>query len=990
VWPWVALAAGWLTVSVAWAQAANPGLAAFQRFVKGGEPIEEAVVYRRISKPDGKLVNEDWLRFGFQGNSWYAQLLIPAPDNPSNLIPNPAIAICGASFTHLWVVDENVLLVDKAHAQGSRPASYQSYHLSVMQSSLALGIPIPHDGIENIRWDGLGFTTRAETEFTPEGKPTKTNTIKGTLALGLDGLPTTAEYTGADTSGRTVIHYEYGLSNQLLPTVFTVQKRILRRELIFRYEFLTLKLRRVDLSEPGGYVPRMFVDTSRLKHVMIWTNSLSYSLVNNELIPGFETRKPKQTGALILGTLAAASIAFLALWYWRWKQCRRQACSLGGSETAICRTVLATGWLMVVAGWAQETNPAVAAFQRFVNGEEPIEEAVVYRRITGTNGILVDQEWVRFGYQWNTWYAQRVEPDPANPTNMIPRGQMRIKGASFTDVWSISDKNVRIVDKAFAAGSGPGRSAIFERGFLERALSLGLRLPHDGIGNVRWDGLQFATRVPDRYTPKGVPTKTNTFQGVLTLGTNGLPATASYPGQSDTETTFYEYGAGSKLLPAVSTQVQKGPQALIVRYEFQVLKLGKVDLEKTGGYVPMLFADTNLQRVVTFWTNSLNYNLVGNQLVGGLETSKPKQTGALILGALAVAVIALLALWYWRSKRRQRGGRLSPSVVVLAAGWLMVAAGWAQETNPAVAAFQRFVNGEEPIEEAVVYRRLSKPDGKIVNEDWLRFGLQGSSWYAQRLAPDPANPTNLIPQRASGVCGASFTHLWTISDDNEDVDVVHQAVALGSGPKRFASLPLNFLQNSLALGIPTPHDGVENIHWDRLCFTTRTATEFTPAGVPTKTNSIQGTLLLGANGSPAKAEYLGVGTFMGAVVSYEYDQADRPFPAVFRVEKKALGGTIYRYEFLSLRLGKVDLEQTDGYVPRMFADTSRLKHMTIWTNSLSYSLINNKLIPGFETSKPKQTGALILGALAVAVIAFLALWYWRWREQNKQNEKQVT
>lgn len=193
---------------------------------------------------------------------------------------------------------------------------------------------------------------------------------------------------------------------------------------------------------------------------------------------------------------------------------------------------------------------------------------------------------------------------------------------------------------------------MFLRDFLQLVLMLGIRLPHDGIGNVQWDGLRFATRVPDKFTPDGIPTKTNTFLGVLTLGTNGLPATASYPGQPDTETIFYEYGPGSKLLPTAFTEVQQGRGALVFRYEFLMLQLGQVDLEETGGYVPALVADANLQRLVTIWTNSRSYILIGNELVPDFSTRHPKRIGASVLGVLGTGVAIFLALGYNRWKKQ--------------------------------------------------------------------------------------------------------------------------------------------------------------------------------------------------------------------------------------------------------------------------------------------------------------------------------------------------
>lgn len=315
---------------------------------------------------------------------------------------------------------------------------------------------------------------------------------------------------------------------------------------------------------------------------------------------------------------------------------------------------LAVGCLMVSAGWAQETNPAVAAFQRFVNGEEPVQEAVVYRRLTKQDGTLVNQEWVRFGYQGDTWYAQRLEPDPANPTNLIPRSVSGMKGASFTHVWTISDNNVHVVDKIHVGSSGPEKNTAFEWNFLQRTLTLGIALPHDGIGNIRWDGLRFTMRAVSEYDQKGLPAKTNTLQGILTLGTNGSPIMASYPDLPKAAVVRYEYGSPSTLLPTAFTLIPKEASEIVSRYEFVFRKLGATDLSNTEGYVPMMFADKKLTRSATLWTNALNYSLINNELVPGFETANPKRTGSLVLGALGTVIASFLALWYRRTKKQEK------------------------------------------------------------------------------------------------------------------------------------------------------------------------------------------------------------------------------------------------------------------------------------------------------------------------------------------------
>lgn len=303
------------------------------------------------------------------------------------------------------------------------------------------------------------------------------------------------------------------------------------------------------------------------------------------------------------------------------------------------------------------------------------------------------------------------------------------------------------------------------------------------------------------------------------------------------------------------------------------------------------------------------------------------------------------------------------------------------DANPGLESFQRFVCGEEPIKEGVVYRRISRPDGTIVNQDWLRFGYQGNTWHAQRLAPDTNNPTKLLPLKGNDICGASVTHFWVISDNN--VHVADKASSLGSIPDTFGGFPRNFMLGSIALGIPNTR--IEDIRWDRSAFTTKVVSKRNPAGIPTETNTISGHLVLGADGLPVTAEYSGVGSFSGATVSYEYGSSAKEIPSAFTAKLTGPSGVIFRWQFLSLTLGKVDLEETGGYVPQMFADVSLPRVATLWTNDLPYTVRNNATTPAFATKSPKRTGSLIRGALAVVVTTFLALCYLRLR-----NKKQTT
>jgi hypothetical protein len=79
-----------------------------------------------------------------------------------------------------------------------------------------------------------------------------------------------------------------------------------------------------------------------------------------------------------------------------------------------------------------------------------------------------------------------------------------------------------------------------------------------------------------------------------------------------------------------------------------------------------------------------------------------------------------------------------------------------QANDAAPATFQKFVNGEVPVKEAIVYRELSDTiSGKVLNKEWWRFGYQNDSWFVQRLKPDTNDSSKLIPIN-SDIYGASF------------------------------------------------------------------------------------------------------------------------------------------------------------------------------------------------------------------------------------------
>lgn len=308
------------------------------------------------------------------------------------------------------------------------------------------------------------------------------------------------------------------------------------------------------------------------------------------------------------------------------------------------------------------TNAALATFQAFVNGEVPVKEAVVYRKITRADGTLVNQEWWRFGYQENTWYVQRLEPDKANPSKLVPLWDHEVFGASITHVWTVSDKTVNVAAKQSATGSVPDRHGAFPRSLMIEALSLGLprRLDVPTIGDapIGWDGLEFQTVVGSKRDEKGAVLATSNLAGKLSLGDNRLPASAEYPGVDafPAGSVTCEYNSDTEGVPAVFIVRNSGTE---FRYEFISLELGSNDLNGTDGYVPSLFADMKLERLITLYTNDKPYSVIhgkirpafGAQKIVGEHRSR---IGLIILVTLAAASAIILALWYRRSEQERK------------------------------------------------------------------------------------------------------------------------------------------------------------------------------------------------------------------------------------------------------------------------------------------------------------------------------------------------
>lgn len=298
-----------------------------------------------------------------------------------------------------------------------------------------------------------------------------------------------------------------------------------------------------------------------------------------------------------------------------------------------------------------------------------------------------------------------------------------------------------------------------------------------------------------------------------------------------------------------------------------------------------------------------------------------------------------------------------------------------------VKALQRFVNGDLPVKEATVYRKLTRADGKLQNEEWWRFAWQRGTWYVQRLQPDSNNPALLVPRPDSAICGASFSGLWAISD--KDTHVAAKTSATNSLLEKNVG-KRNMMLSALSLGLPRILDvqDIEEapIEWNALEFKTSVATK------RGNKYTILGKLSVDANGLPASAEYSGIEEFPGGLITYEYNPESATVPTVFTAK---YAGSELRYEFLSITLGSNDLSNTGGYVPSLFAHTRGERRLTLWTNDRPYSVIQGKIVPAFEMHhRRRPAGSIILIILAVITATFLMLLY-RHSEQTKNQKGQI-
>lgn len=306
-------------------------------------------------------------------------------------------------------------------------------------------------------------------------------------------------------------------------------------------------------------------------------------------------------------------------------------------------------------------------------------------------------------------------------------------------------------------------------------------------------------------------------------------------------------------------------------------------------------------------------------------------------------------------------------------------------------AFRQLSSGRLPIKEAVVLRTVSRPNGSVINKEWFRFGYQRGSWFAERLAPGTNDSRKLEHLANRTVCGASFTHRWTISDQN--IHVAYKDAVTNNVPEEFGNFYRRLMLESVTLGIGVgiPNLSIEQIQWDGLSF---------GSALGTATNIVIGRVALGSNGLPEFADCLAIGSSSAGEIRYEWTKGGAL--AAFTKTFRRAGSNSYRYEFISLVIGAIDLDDTDGFVPSMFAFGDVPRRATLWTEEGSRT-VNQSELPIAWVSRQREPLSPHLGgspmpttwpfggiriALSIVTLALVAIWaFFRFKQWLNRNNR---
>jgi hypothetical protein len=128
---------------------------------------------------------------------------------------------------------------------------------------------------------------------------------------------------------------------------------------------------------------------------------------------------------------------------------------------------------------------------------------------------------------------------------------------------------------------------------------------------------------------------------------------------------------------------------------------------------------------------------------------------------------------------------------------------------------------------------------------------------------------------------------------------------------------------------------------------------------------------------------------LNSIVTYEYDSQPLGLPRVITHELPNQRCT-FRYEFLLLNSGAVDLSKTDGYVPSLLADMTIDRKVAVWSNDRMWFLTDGELRPGFgfeEYRPPTAAAPWVLYGVVFIIVVFLGRWLLRSRNQPTRAAK---
>ena len=276
-----------------------------------------------------------------------------------------------------------------------------------------------------------------------------------------------------------------------------------------------------------------------------------------------------------------------------------------------------------------------ATFQKFVNGEIPIKEAVVHRTLTLKGKLVNSQRW-RFSLQdgGKSWYVQDLEPHNLYHST---------SGASLAQLWVVGVESLNVVDKACAERSGPYTMTDFNRSLLWLAVSLGLPCEQDAleVAPVKWMGNRFEAMQTVR-TGDG-KSITRMAHGEVKLKDGRPSETVDESGRVIATYEYQDTGAIPKAWIASAGEV---------RFEFERLELGTNSLCGEEGFLPGSFAKS-FNLLCSIWTNEVAYNVKQSGLWRASDTVQPRRTGSMAMIAIVAVTFSGVCLYYMRTKKNE-------------------------------------------------------------------------------------------------------------------------------------------------------------------------------------------------------------------------------------------------------------------------------------------------------------------------------------------------